>query len=112
MLWRCLKCDRPMVVVERFSYTTPTPFSPAPGHGCMKITRPHTVLSARFRVSGRSVSPLHPESFFLSSPKPCLVVVFPMALSPYGSALTWTFGTRLALRMVLSRLQAGLFEQS
>lgn len=35
-----------------------------------------------------------------------------VALSPYGSALTWTFGTRLASRMVLSRLQAGLFQQS
>ena len=31
-----------------------------------EITRPHTVLSPRFRASRRSVSPLHPDVFFLS----------------------------------------------
>ena len=31
-----------------------------------ETTRPHTALSARFRASCRSVSPLHPDIFFLS----------------------------------------------
>jgi hypothetical protein len=50
------------------SGTTPTPFSTAPGHGCMKSLahRPH---SLRFRVSRRSVSPFHPGIFFLSLPR-------------------------------------------
>src|SRR5271165_3724745 len=34
-----------------------------------EITRPHTALSARFRASRRSVSPLHPDIFFLSPPR-------------------------------------------
>jgi hypothetical protein len=31
-----------------------------------EITRPHTARSARFRASRRSVSPFHPDIFFLS----------------------------------------------
>ena len=34
-----------------------------------EITRPHTALSARFRASRRSVSPLPPDIFFLSPPR-------------------------------------------
>ncbi len=34
-----------------------------------EITRPHTALSARFKASRRSVSRLHPDIFFLSSPR-------------------------------------------
>ena len=34
-----------------------------------EITRPHTGLSARFRASRRSVSPLHPDILFLSPPR-------------------------------------------
>jgi len=34
-----------------------------------EITRPHTALSARFRASCRSVSPLHADIFFLSPPR-------------------------------------------
>jgi hypothetical protein len=35
-LWCCPKCGEPMAVVERFTAAqTPTPFSTAPGHGCM-----------------------------------------------------------------------------
>ena len=34
-----------------------------------EVTRPHTALLARFRASRRSVSPLHPDTFFLSSPR-------------------------------------------
>src|SRR5271170_700974 len=34
-----------------------------------EIIRPHTALAARFRASCRSVSPLHPDIFFLSPPK-------------------------------------------
>ena len=39
-----------------------------------EITRPHTALSARFRASRRSVSPLHPDIFFLSSPRFTLAI--------------------------------------
>ena len=44
--------------------TTPTPFATAPGNGCMNRMNgmnslaPHTALSARFRASRRTVSPL------------------------------------------------------
>ena len=34
-----------------------------------EIPRPHTALSARFRASRRSVSPLPPDIFFLSAPR-------------------------------------------
>jgi len=34
-----------------------------------EITHPHTALSARFRASRRSVSPFHPDLFFLSPPR-------------------------------------------
>jgi hypothetical protein len=33
-----------------------------------EITRPHTAMSPPFRASRRSVSPLHPDIFFLSPP--------------------------------------------
>ena len=34
-----------------------------------EITRPHTALSPRFSASRRSVSPFHPDIFFLSLPR-------------------------------------------
>ena len=34
-----------------------------------ELTHPHIAMAARFRASRRSVSPLHPDIFFVSSPK-------------------------------------------
>src|SRR3974390_2227837 len=68
-LWRCPKCGGPMLVVERFTRgATPTPFSTTPGQGCMNSLA-HNHTRYVFRASRRSVSPFHPDIFFLSLPK-------------------------------------------
>jgi len=65
---------------------TPTPFSTTPGQGCMN-SLVHNRTRYVFRAPRRSVSPFHPDIFFLSLPRSISAIDSSTRLGPVHSFL-------------------------